>query len=107
MYDYYKLTRAERQALVQERLAQGAPQHAPPHPIQGARYYLVTASCYYHSCHMQAEARRTRVLDLLWEHCTLAGITPDAWVILPNHYHLLAQIPDFTAVPAVVRRVHN
>jgi putative transposase len=39
---------------------------------------------------MKDPARRQQVLDLLFEHRVLRGIELRAWVVMPNHYHLLA-----------------
>jgi hypothetical protein len=53
MYEYRQLTPAQRAEVVQQRLAKGYPPHSPPHPIQDQSYYLLTAACYEHKCHMK------------------------------------------------------
>jgi len=107
MYEYRKLNQEERKQLVEERRARGFPLHAPPHPCQDAMYYLLTAACYEHHAHMPERTRRQQVLDLLFEHSILRGIELRAWVVLPNHYHLLAYVPDFEALSDFFRRVHG
>jgi putative transposase len=107
MYEYRKLSLEEREALVEERRARGFPLHAPPHPNQEAGCYLLTAACYEHRKHMVEQVRRRQVLDLLFEHSILRGIELRAWVVLPNHYHLLASVPDFTILSELFRRVHG
>ena len=107
MYEYRKLSPEERKQLVEERRARGFPLHAPPHPSQEATYYLFTAACYEHQAHMPNSARRQQVLDLIFEQSTLRGIELRAWVILPNHYHFLASVPDFDFVSDLFRRVHG
>ena len=107
MYEYRKLTIDEREELVEERRARGFPLHAPPHSPREAGTYHLTAACYEHSAHMTASKRRQEVLDHLYEHFTLQGVELCAWVVLPNHYHLLAYVPDFQVLRDVFRRVHG
>jgi putative transposase len=107
MYEYRKLSAEQQQELVSQRLGHGYPPHAPPHPIRDGSYYLLTAACYEHRCHMQTAERRGEVLDRLAQG--LASITAllHAWVVLPNHYHLLVQIDDVSALPFIFRGVHG
>ena len=107
MYEYSKLTPQERQELVEERRLLGFPPHGPPHPIRDAEYYLLTATCYKHRSHMYTPARRRQLLDLLFEHCITHGVELHAWVVLSNHYHVLAYVPDFEMLGDIFRRVHG
>jgi len=107
MYEYRKLTPEERRKLIEERKARGLPPHSPPHPCQDAQYYLLTATCYEHHPHMTNAARRQQILDLLFEHSIQRGVELHAWVVLPNHYHLLAHAPDFKILGEMFRRVHG
>jgi len=94
MYEYRQLTPAQRAELVQQRLAKGYPPHSPPHPIQDQSFYLLTAACYEHKCHIKTEERRKQLLDLLFEQFIDRGIELGGWVILPNHYHALVYLGD-------------
>ena len=107
MYEYRKLSPEERQELVEARRSLGFPPHSPPHPIHDAEYYLLTATCYEHRRHIETTARRRQVLDMLFEQCTSSGIELRAWVVLPNHYHLLAYVPDFSVLGNIFRLVHG
>ncbi len=107
MYEYRKLMPAEREAVIKERLEKGFPRHEPPHPVRDRTYYLLTAACYEHRPHMQAQVRRKAVLEALHEQAGHYGVTLRAWVILPNHYHLLAEVTDFDAIGEFFRRVHG
>ena len=91
MYDYRNLTEEEKRQLVEERRARGFPSHAPPHYVTQDREFLFTAACYEHIAHMHTAERRQLLLDRCFEQAQAAGIAIHAWVILPNHYHLLAQ----------------
>ena len=98
MYKYRKLTPAEREAVIKDRLEKGFPRHEPPHPIRDRIYYLLTAACYEHRPTMKAQGRRMAMLEALHEQARHYGVTLRAWVILPNHYHLLAEVTDFDAI---------
>ncbi len=52
----------------------------------------MTAACYEHKCHIKSEQRRQQVLNLLFEKFIHGGMEIRAWVVLPNHYHLLVKV---------------
>jgi putative transposase len=107
MHEYRKLTPEQRLDLVRERLARGFPPHSPPHPSRGRHLYLLTAACYEHVCHMPDCARRRQLLDALFKHFLTGGVDLRAWVVLPNHYHLLAYVSQFSALSEIFRLVHG
>jgi putative transposase len=107
MYEYRKLTPEQRAELVRQRLARGYPPHSPPHPMRDQRFYLLTAACYEHVCHMQSQQRRQQVLDALFEQFVINGMEIRAWVVLPNHYHLLVHVTDFDVLGSIFRCVHG
>jgi putative transposase len=107
MYEYRKLTPEQRAELVRQRLARGYPPHSPPHPVRDQRFYLLTATCYEHVCHMQSQQRRQQVLDALFEQFVINGLEIRAWVALPNHYHLLVHVTDFDVLGSIFRCVHG
>lgn len=51
--------------------------------------------------------RRRQVLDTLFELFTVNGMEILAWVILLNHYHLLARVTDFGALGDIFRLMHG
>ena len=106
MYEYRRLTPEQRAELVRQRLAQGYPSHSP-HPVRDEPFYLLTAACYQHVSHMRSHSRRKHVLDALFEQFVTHGLEIRAWVLLPNHYHLLANVPSFDALGRIFRRVHG
>jgi len=75
--------------------------------VRDQPYYLLTAACYDHACHMRAHERRTRLQDLLFEAFMLRGLEITAWVILPNHYHILAHVTEWCLVGDALRFVHH
>jgi putative transposase len=48
MYDFRRMTVAERREILCQRWARGFPLHAPPHFHGVAGEYLITAACYEH-----------------------------------------------------------
>lgn len=107
MYTYRQLTPEQQAALVEERLARGYPAHAPPHPIRNATFYLLTATCYEHKAHLATPARRQQVRNELFAQFTQASMEILAWVVLPNHYHLLVHVSDFDLLGELFRAVHG
>ncbi|MCO5244031.1 MAG: transposase [Anaerolineae bacterium] len=107
MYEYRKLSPEQQAEIVRQRRERGFPPHEPPHPIRDQRFYLLTASCYEHASHMLVPARRQQVLNAVFELFTAAGMEIVAWVILPNHYHLLVHVVDFDALRDLFRAIHG
>ena len=107
MYEYRKLTPTQRKRLIEERKALGQPPHSPPHPVQDQLFYLLTAVCYEHQLHMQTVDRRRQLLDAVSKNFNKQGMKLLAWVILPNHYHLLADVTEFEKLGSIFRLVHG
>jgi putative transposase len=106
-YEYRHLTPEQRQLLVRYRQEHGYPWHAPPHPIREATYYLFTAANFEHSSIMATDERRISFQRRLLAEFALAGMEVSAWVILPNHYHFLAFVPDFDKAASTFQHLHG
>lgn len=104
MYESRRRTSEENAALAAERRAGGFPMHAPPHPEQGCRHYFITAVCYEHAPHLHSTERRAALLEQYFEQLSAEDLA--AWVVLPNHYHLLVRRPSIKAFSEQVRRTH-
>lgn len=83
------------------------PLHAPPHPYRESGYYLLTAANYEHAWVMETPDRRTefetRLLKAFHEiEAEVAG-----WVILANHYHILAGVGSLEQVSATLKQLHG
>lgn len=107
MYEYRKLTPEEQAELVRQRLRRGYPAHSPPHLVRDESFYLLTAACYEHQHYMNAESRRQELLNMIFASFPQADITILAWVVLPNHYHLLVHILNFDVLSGLFRRLHG
>jgi putative transposase len=106
-YQYRHLTPKQRELLVRDRQQHGHPWHAPPHPVREATYYLFTAANFEHSCIMATDERRIDFQGHLLDEFQLAGAEVSAWVILPNHYHFLAFVPDFDKIASRFQHLHG
>jgi putative transposase len=68
---------------------------------------------------MHSESRRQQLLNMIFDRFGDTGdeeesgkalttnITICAWVILPNHYHLLVQVVNFDALSDLFRQIHG
>ena len=106
-YEYRKLTFQEREEIVRYRRERGYPLHAPPHPFREAGYYLITAANYEHVLVMDSVERRTVFEILLLD--VMKGIQAEtiAWVVLPNHYHILVMVESLDVVSAALKLLHG
>jgi putative transposase len=106
-YEYRKLTFREREEIVHYRRERGYPLHAPPHPFREAGYYLITAANFEHAPVLDSPDRRTEFEMLLLG--AMRGIQAEliAWVVLPNHYHILVDIESLDSVSATLKHLHG
>jgi putative transposase len=106
-YEYRKLTLEQQEELVAQRKAIGYPLHAPPHPFREAGYYMLTAANYEHARVMESSERRTEFQKRLL--LAFQEIKADiiAWVILANHYHILAGVEALDDVSATLKHLHG
>jgi putative transposase len=106
-YEYRKLSPEEQAALVQERRARGFPAHRPPHLDQGPRYYLLSAATYEHAPLIEPAARRDTFQRALISAFEQQDIEITAWVLLPNHYHILVWLPTITLAAPIFNQLHG
>jgi putative transposase len=90
MYRWRKMSAEQRLIEMKRRQAAGLPMHSPRHCEASTNVYLISASCYEHRPHI---ARSDQRLDEFSEALTQTAMANceriDAWVVLPNHHHLL------------------
>lgn len=106
-YEYRKLSLKERGEIVNYRRNQGYPLHAPPHPFRSAGAYLISAANFEHRDVMHSPQRRTEFEVKLLN--SVKEITEDliAWVILPNHYHVLMIVQSLDHVSIALKHLHG
>lgn len=106
-YQYRTLSPDEKAQLVEARRRRGFPLHQPPHPFRESGGYLITAANFEHAAIMLSPARRSGFEEVLLRgfqeiHAQVAG-----WVILPNHYHLLAAVDSLDLVSRLLKQIHG
>ena len=107
MYEYRKLTDQEKAELLKRRQERGFPPHSPPLLGINDLYYLLTAACYEHAPIINSPIRRQELTDTIFELFVTWGMSIAAWVVLPNHYHLLVNVTKFSHLSEIFRFIHG
>ena len=107
MYAWRQMSDEERREVVDARVQRSLPWHGPPHPGKEVQLYHVSAACYGHAQILAGPSRLTEfegdLLDAL--KCDDTAKVR-AWVILPDHYHLLLKT-ELRQLRPVLHRLHN
>jgi putative transposase len=107
VYDYRKMTRAQRESILAERNARKYPLHKPPHLELGQGWYLITGACFEHRHHFSASNELTALTGRLLEAFANAKLPVAAWVVMPNHYHLLTKLNTAKDAGSAIGPVHG
>lgn len=92
MYNYRAWSEPKRLEALRERRSRGFPTHSPGHPEVPEAYRLITAACFEHRAHLNTSERRDWFENNLLKELDEHMFPCSAWVILPNHYHILLKI---------------
>jgi putative transposase len=106
-YEYRKLSLKEREEIVNYRREHGYPLHAPPHPFRSAGAYLISAVNFEHCLIMNSPERRTEFEVRLLNSIKEIAEDVIAWVVLPNHYHVLINIGSLDDVSVALKYLHG
>ncbi len=107
MYEWRKMSRAQRSEVLRSRQQCRLPWHSPPHFGTDTDLYHISAACYEHREIIASPERLTTLESALISGLLDSGVAEvRAWVVLPNHYHLLMKIrlPEFGKF---IHRLHN
>jgi len=107
MYEWRKMTQSQRDEILHLRKQCRHPWHSPPHFGKEPNLYHITAACYEHAHILNHSDRLTSFESNLLSGLAESGVAEvRAWVVLPNHYHLLLKtsLPEFGKW---VHRLHN
>ncbi len=90
MYRWRHMSAEQRDQTLGVRREQGLPWHSLPHYESDNAYYMVTAACYDH-CHIIgiSNERMAAFERELVELAKSRTVELFAWIVLPNHYHIL------------------
>ena len=82
--------------------------HAPPHLFRPNAHYIVTAATHEKEPYFNTPDKRTLLLRTLIAEGEKDGWLLEAWAVLPNHYHFVAQSPDDSAtLSKLIQAVHS
>jgi len=107
MYRWRQMTPEERREALDYRQRHHLPWHSPPH-YEGGGCYLLTAACYEHQPVIGLSPERMAAFEqeLLTEAASCSAEL-HCWVVLPNHYHFLARVPDPGVLLAALGQLHG
>ena len=82
--------------------------HNPPHYFVPNAMYMITGAIVYKQ-HLLNEGRKKQlVLETLFERSKLLGWKMEAWAVLSNHYHFIAQAPEHAnSLSKLIRQIHS
>ena len=106
-YEYRKLSPKEKIQIVEERRQRGFPLHQLPHPFRETGCYLITAANFEHAHIMTMPERRTAFQEILLKAFQEINAEIVGWVILTNHYHVLANIESLDLVSNLLKQIHG
>lgn len=109
MYDWRRMTEAQRTEVLRVRRGRKQPWHAPPHwKYEGRVRFIVSAACYEHRPLIGHSSGRIAEFETaLLEMCNGFGVLVFAWCILPNHYHILIETDDIVGFRLALGKVHG
>jgi putative transposase len=82
--------------------------HNPPHYFVSNAMYMVTGAILHNEQLLSDDKRKEFVLQTLLEKSSLFHWKLQAWAILNNHYHFIAQAPeDGTTLGKLIQQVHS
>ena len=68
--------------------------HAPSHLFVSKAMYIITAGTYRKAMLSDSADKRDILLHALFEEAERWGWRLQAWAVMPNHYHFVAQAPE-------------
>jgi putative transposase len=82
--------------------------HNPPHYFLPNAMYMVTGAIVNKQNLLLENSRKEFLLQTLFERANLLGWGLQAWTVLHNHYHFIAQAPeDASTLPTLIRQFHS
>ena len=109
MYNWRKMTDAQRAEVLRLRKQLQQPWHSPPHwTSDRTNRYHITAACYEHkpvigASPLRMQAFACNLLSTLGSHTS----SIHAWAVLPNHYHALVTTTEVQALLGSLGRLHG
>ena len=82
--------------------------HSPSHLFAPGAFYIVTARTYRRERLFHSPQRLTMVLSTLFQQAEHFCWSLQAWAVMQNHYHFVAQAPENAkSLRTMIRAVHS
>jgi putative transposase len=82
--------------------------NSPPHWFVSNAIYIVTGSTLHKKTLLDSNAKRAHFCETLTERASILGWALKAWVVMPEHYHFIAQSPENAlSLKALIQGVHS
>jgi Transposase and inactivated derivatives len=82
--------------------------HNPPHYFVSNAMYMVTGAILRNQHIINENRKKEFVLQVLFERSELLGWNIEAWAILHNHYHFIAQAPEHAdTLTKLIKQIHS
>src|SRR6056297_1311369 len=109
MYRWRKWSARDREIVLNERRQRHHPWHSPPHiASDSTSLYLITAACFEHKPVIgSTDERIAGFCETLLSTVSARTASIYAWVVLPNHYHLLLNAPDLKELISGIGQMHG
>lgn len=110
MYKWRKLNETERDETLLNRQSRKLPWHDVPCRDSGKTSYLISAACYEHRPIIGVARKRMNqfsedLIEVTEQAPSIAKV--HAWVVLPNHYHLLCDIESIRETKIELGKLHG
>jgi putative transposase len=102
------MTPEQQAEALRSRQRERRPWHGPPHFTDADGLYLLTAACYEHRPVVGFSPQRMAAFEAeLLETTEAHARQIFAWIVLPNHYHLLVHAPDLEGLLGTGGQLHG
>ena len=82
--------------------------HSPAHQLSDAGAYMVTGATYQKQPYFNTPERLDFLQARLMEALRAQRWSLQAWAVMSNHYHFIAELPEPPAdLAAAIRRIHS
>ncbi len=108
MYNWRQMSSKQREDVLRMRKINRVPWHSPPHRDGDSTRFHITAACYRHQPVIGFDrARMSNFESVLLEKVDASADRIMAWVVLPNHYHILIRTDNIKSFLHQLGRFHG
>jgi putative transposase len=108
MYNWRKMTEEQKKYVLRIRQEQHFPLHSLPHFISETGYYHISSACYEHKSIIGKNIERITLFEAkLLKTLKVAKTQPEAYAVLPNHYHILIKTDAIKTFVSSLFKLHQ